>query len=108
MDGSVSTLALIFATAGLTGLPIKAFYAGLTAVPGAGISRRFAETLSDDGLVTGCGNPGVRRTIKARATAPGPMLHTLSFLITHVQSALHLAYRVVVFELPTICFMSYQ
>ncbi len=53
MDGSVSTLAPIFATAGLTHQPIKAFYVGLAASLGAGISMGLAEAPSDDGLVTG-------------------------------------------------------
>ncbi len=56
MDGSVSTLAPIFATAGLTGQPMKAFYVGLAASLGAGISMGLAEALSDDGTVTGRGN----------------------------------------------------
>ena len=53
MDGSVSTLAPIFATAGFAGQPIKAFYVGLSASVGAGISMGLAEALSDDGVVTG-------------------------------------------------------
>ncbi len=71
MDGSVSTLAPIFATAGLTGQPIKAFYVGLAASLGAGISMGLAEALSDDGTVTGRGNPIVRGGITALGTAIG-------------------------------------
>jgi VIT1/CCC1 family predicted Fe2+/Mn2+ transporter len=108
MDGSVSTLAPIFATAGLTGQPIKAFYVGLAASLGAGISMGLAEALSDDGTVTGRGSPIVRGTITAFATALGGMLHTLPFLISNLQHALHLAYGVVVFELLIIAFIRYR
>ncbi len=108
MDGSVSTLAPIFATAGLTGQPIKAFYVGLAASLGAGISMGLAEALSDDGKVTGRGNPIVRGAITAFATAFGGMLHTLPFLIPDLRSALHIAYVVVVMELLAIAFIRYE
>jgi hypothetical protein len=108
MDGSVSTLAPIFAAAGLTHEPIKAFYVGLAASLGAGISMGLAEALSDDGKVTGRGNPIVRGAITAVATALGGMLHTLPFLLGNLQSALHLAYGVVVFELLAIAFIRYK
>ena len=108
MDGSVSTLAPIFATAGLTGQPIKAFYVGLAASLGAGISMGLAEALSDDGKVTGRGNPIIRGGITALATSIGGMLHTLPFLISNLQHALHLAYVVVVFELLAIAFIRYR
>ena len=108
MDGSVSTLAPISATAGLTGQPIKAFYVGLAASLGAGISMGLAEALSDDGLVTGRGNPIVRGSITAFATALGGMLHTLPFLINNIYTALHLAYVVVVMELLGIAFIRYK
>lgn len=108
MDGSVSTLAPIFATAGLTGQPMKAFYVGLAASLGAGISMGLAEALSDDGTVTGRGNPIVRGAITAFATTLGGMLHTLPFLSSNLQTALHLAYAVVVFELFAIAFIRYK
>ena len=108
MDGSVSTLAPIFATAGLTGQPIKAFYVGLAASLGAGISMGLAEALSDDGTVTGRGNPIIRGTITALATSIGGMLHTLPFLINNIGRALHLAYVVVVIELLCIAFIRYR
>ncbi|MDP9076809.1 MAG: VIT family protein [Bacteroidota bacterium] len=108
MDGSVSTLAPIFATAGLTGQPIKAFYVGLAASLGAGISMGLAEALSDDGTVTGRGSPIIRGSITAFATALGGMLHTLPFLIQNLQSALHLAYIVVICELLLIAFIRYR
>jgi len=63
MDGSVSTLAPIFATAGLTGKPIDAFFIGLAASVGAGISMGLAEALSDDGIVSGRGTPLARGVI---------------------------------------------
>lgn len=108
MDGSVSTLAPLFATAGLTGVPMKAFYVGLAASLGAGISMGLAEALSDDGTVTGRGNPWVRGGITALATAVGGMLHTLPFLINDLDLALHVAYSVVVFELLAIAFIRFK
>src|ERR1700753_4093083 len=108
MDGSVSTLAPLFATAGLTHQPIKAFYVGLAASLGAGISMGLAEALSDDGSVTGRGNPIVRGAITAFATALGGMLHTLPFLSSNIHTALHLAYVVVVCELLGIAFIRYR
>jgi VIT1/CCC1 family predicted Fe2+/Mn2+ transporter len=108
MDGSVSTLAPIFAAAGLTHQPIKAFYVGLAASLGAGISMGLAEALSDDGTVTGRGNPLVRGGITAFATALGGMLHTLPFLSPDLHTALHFAYIVVVCELLGIAFIRYK
>jgi erythrin-vacuolar iron transport family protein len=108
MDGSVSTLAPIFAVAGLTGDPLKAFYVGLAASLGAGISMGLAEALSDDGKVTGRGNPLVRGTITAFATALGGMLHSLPFLIPDMHTALHTAYLVVIFELFGIALIRYR
>jgi VIT1/CCC1 family predicted Fe2+/Mn2+ transporter len=108
MDGSVSTLAPIFATAGLTGKPLSAFYVGLAASLGAGISMGLAEALSDDGTVTGRGNPWARGSITAFATALGGMLHTLPFLIPNLKTALHLAYVVVVLELLVIALIRYK
>ena len=108
MDGSVSTLAPIFATAGLTGQPMKAFYVGLAASLGAGISMGLAEALSDDGSVTGRGKPVVRGAITAFATALGGMLHTLPFLISNLRTALHWAYIVVIIELLAIAYIRYK
>ena len=92
MDGSVSTLAPLFATAGLTHSPHQAFLVGLAASAGAGISMGLAEALSDDGSVTGRGNPVVRGGITGLATAMGGMLHTLPFLIPDLVIALRTAY----------------
>lgn len=108
MDGSVSTLAPLFATAGLTGKPIEAFYVGLAASLGAGISMGLAEALSDDGTVTGRGLPLTRGLITGFATALGGMLHTLPFLIPNIRTALHTAYIVVIIELLLIAFIRYK
>jgi len=108
MDGSVSTLAPLFATAGLTGESLKAFYVGLAASLGAGISMGLAEALSDDGSLTGRGRPWIRGLITGLATALGGMLHTLPFLIPDIHLALHTAYMVVVFELLVIAFIRYR
>ena len=108
MDGSVSTLAPIFATAGLTGKPLDAFYVGLAASVGAGISMGLAEALSDDGVVSGRGTPLARGVITGVATVLGGMLHTLPFLIASLNTALMLAYVVVVFELIVIAFIKYR
>ena len=108
MDGSVSTLAPIFAAAGLTHDSHKAFFVGLAASVGAGVSMGLAEALSDDGEVTGRGKPVLRGTITGLATTLGGMLHTLPFLITALGAALHLAYGVVVIELLAIAYIRYR
>jgi VIT1/CCC1 family predicted Fe2+/Mn2+ transporter len=108
MDGSVSTLAPIFAAAGLTGKPMDAFYVGLAASVGAGISMGLAEALSDDGVVTGRGSPVGRGVITAVATIIGGMLHTFPFLLSDLRLALHLAYAVVVLELLVIAWIRFK
>jgi VIT1/CCC1 family predicted Fe2+/Mn2+ transporter len=108
MDGSVSTLAPLFATAGLTHSPHKAFLVGLAASAGAGISMGLAEALSDDGSVTGRGNPVVRGSITGLATAMGGMLHTLPFLIPNLVVALRTAYVVVICELLAIAYIRFK
>jgi len=108
MDGSVSTLAPIFAAAGLTHRPLSAFFVGLAASVGAGISMGLAEALSDDGEVTGRGNPIVRGAITGLATTVGGMLHTLPFLIAVLSVALHVAYGVVIVELLAIAYIRYH
>lgn len=108
MDGSVSTLAPIFAAAGLTHRPLSAFYVGLAASVGAGISMGLAEALSDDGEVSGRGNPIARGAITGLATTIGGMLHTLPFLIAVLSVALHVAYGVVVVELLAIAYIRYH
>ena len=108
MDGSVSTLAPIFAAAGLTHRPLSAFYVGLAASFGAGISMGLAEALSDDGEVSGRGKPVLRGAITGLATTVGGMLHTLPFLIAVLSVALHVAYGVVVVELLAIAYIRYR
>nr|BBH91137.1 hypothetical protein KTC_58880 [Thermosporothrix sp. COM3] len=99
MDGSVSTLAPIFATAFATHKPFTAFLVGMAAATGAGISMAFSEALSDDGVLTGRGSPVVRGAITGLMTFFGGALHTLPFLITNLHLALITAYIVVAFEL---------
>ncbi|HEX9509728.1 MAG TPA: VIT1/CCC1 transporter family protein [Puia sp.] len=108
MDGSVSTLAPLFATAGLTHSSHKAFLVGLAASVGAGISMGLAEALSDDGSVTGRGNPWERGLITGLATAMGGMLHTLPFLMPNLVIALRTAYAVVICELLVIAYIRFK
>ena len=108
MDGSVSTLAPIFATAGLTGRPLSAFFVGLAASLGAAVSMGLSEALSDDGTVTGRGGPLQRGTITGVATGIGGMLHTLPFLIPNLSTALSLAYVVVACELVAIAAIRFR
>ena len=108
MDGSVSTLAPLFAAAGLTHSAHAAFFVGLAASVGAGISMGLAEALSDDGAVTGRGNPWMRGLITGGATTAGGMLHTLPFLLADLAFALHVAYFVVGIELLVIAYIRYR
>jgi VIT1/CCC1 family predicted Fe2+/Mn2+ transporter len=108
MDGSVSTLAPIFATAGLSHNAHETFYVGLAASLGAGISMGLAEALSDDGKVTGRGEPIMRGVITGLGTTIGGMLHTLPFLIINLSVALRIAYCVVVLELLAIALIRYR
>ena len=105
MDGSISTLAPIFASAFATRNPHTAFLVGTAAALGAGISMGFSEALSDTGKLTGRGHPAVRGAITGAATLIGGLLHTLPFLIPHLGLALAVAYFVVGFELVTIAFI---
>jgi VIT1/CCC1 family predicted Fe2+/Mn2+ transporter len=108
MDGSVSTLAPLFATAELTHRPLTAFFVGLAASVGAGISMGLAEGLSDDGKVTGRGMPIGRGIITGLATTVGGMLHTFPFLIPKLSIALRFAYVVVVIELLAIAYIRFR
>lgn len=108
MDGSVSTLAPLFATAGLTHSAHSAFFVGLAASVGAGISMGLSEALSDDGSVTGRGAPLIRGVITGLATTLGGMLHTLPFLLASLLLALHVAYVVVVVELLAIAYIRFH
>ena len=102
MDGSVSTLAPVFAAALATQKSWDAFLVGLAASAGAGISMGFAEALSDDGSLTGRGHPWVRGLICGAMTALGGIGHTLPFLIRDFRLALWAAGGVVLAELAVI------
>ncbi len=108
MDGSVSTLAPLFATAFATREPRITFLVGLAAAVGAAISMGFSEGLSDDGSLTGRGHPLLRGTITGIATFVGGILHTLPFLLPRVDPALYVAFGVVGFELLAISFIRYR
>jgi erythrin-vacuolar iron transport family protein len=108
MDGSVSTLAPLFATALATRNSHTAFLVGLAAAVGAGISMAFAEALSDDGSVTGRGNAWVRGLVEGGATLLGGLGHTLPFLLTDVRVALSVASVVVVVELLVISWLRFH
>src|SRR5881275_142223 len=99
IDGSLSTLAPIFAVALATHRPHYAFFAGLATAIGAGVSMAFSEGLSDTGELTGRGNPFVRGSITGGGTFIGGILHSLPFLIPHYHTALFTAVAVVAFEL---------
>jgi rubrerythrin len=102
MDGSVSTLAPLFAAAFATHQSRDAFRVGLAASVGAGISMAFAEALSDDGSITGRGKPVVRGIVTGLMTAIGGLGHTLPYLIPDVNLATKFAGAVVVVELAVI------
>jgi len=102
MDGSVSTLAPVFAAALATHKSWDAFLVGLAASVGAGISMGFAEALSDDGSLTGRGHPWVRGLICGAMTTVGGIGHTLPFLLHDFTMALWAAGIVVLAELATI------
>ena len=109
MDGSVSTLAPLFATAFATGGNTRiTFLVGLAAAVGAAISMGFSEGLSDDGSLTGRGHPFLRGTITGVATFIGGILHTLPFLLPQAGVALYVAFAVVGFELLAISFIRYR
>ncbi len=108
MDGSVSTLAPIFATAFATDKSHTTFLVGMAAAVGAGISMAFSEGLSDDGTLTGRGNPVVRGIVTGGMTFLGGVMHTLPFLISAVHTALTLAYLVVGIELLAIAYIRYH
>jgi erythrin-vacuolar iron transport family protein len=108
MDGSVSTLAPIFAAAVATRNSWDAFLVGLAASLGAGISMGFAEALSDDGSLTGRGHPWLRGVVCGAMTALGGIGHTLPFLIPRFTVAMTVAISVVVCELGTITWVRHR
>jgi hypothetical protein len=108
MDGSVSTLAPLFATALATHNSHTAFLVGVAAAVGAGISMAFAEALSDDGSVTGRGNAWVRGLVEGGATLSGGLGHALPFLLSDVRVALSVASVVVIIELLVISWLRFH
>jgi len=108
MDGSVSTLAPVFAAAFATHNSNDAFLVGLAASAGAGISMGFAEALSDDGSLTGRGHPWVRGFICGAMTAVGGIGHTLPFLLKDFRVALWAAGIVVLAELGIITWIRHR
>jgi len=108
MDGSVSTLAPLFAAAFATHNTWATFLVGLAASVGAGISMGFAEALSDDGSLTGRGAPVLRGTVCGAMTAIGGLGHTLPYLIPDFWLATIFSVIVVAVELAVISFIRYR
>src|SRR5262249_39820788 len=108
MDGSVSTLAPLFAAAFATHNTWETFLVGLAASVGAGISMAFAEALSDDGSLTGRGAPVVRGAVTGVMTAIGGLGHTLPYLITNFWTATVVAFAVVAIELAAIAYIRHR
>ena len=108
MDGSVSTLAPLFAAAFATEKSHDAFLVGLAASVGAGISMGFAEALSDDGSLTGRGHPWVRGVVCGLMTTAGGIGHTLPFLIPNFHLAFTAAVLVVAIELGVISYIRHR
>lgn len=105
IDGSVSTLAPIFAASFATGRPWDAFLVGLAASIGAGISMGLTEALSDDGEITGRGHPWIRGVVCGVMTAVGGLGHTLPFLIPDFWTANIVAAIIVAIELVAIAWI---
>jgi rubrerythrin len=108
MDGSVSTLAPLFAAALATGRSGPTFLVGLAASLGAGISMGFAEALSDDGTLTGRGHPWKRGLVCGAMTALGGLGHTFPYLIDNVHTATAIAASVVCVELGAISWVRHR
>ena len=108
MDGSVSTLAPLFAAAFATHKSWDAFLVGLAASIGAGISMAFSEGLSDDGSLTGRGSPWLRGAVTGAMTTAGGIGHTLPFLISNFQVATLIAVIVVGVELAVISYIRHR
>jgi hypothetical protein len=108
MDGSVSTLAPLFAAAFATRTSFTAFLVGLAAAVGAGISMGFSEALSDTGELTGRGKPLTRGAITGCMTFVGGIGHTLPFLAPNFHLALTIACVIVGIELVSIAFVRYK
>jgi erythrin-vacuolar iron transport family protein len=102
MDGSLSTLAPIFAVVLATHRPLTAFFTGLATALGAGVSMAFSEGLSDTGDLTGRGSPISRGAITGLGTFLGGVFHTLPFLIADYHVAIVVAVIVVAVELVSL------
>jgi rubrerythrin len=105
MDGSVSTLAPIFAAAFATGDTWQTFLVGLAASVGAGISMGFTEAASDDGTISGRGSPTKRGIAAGVMTAIGGLGHAMPYLISHFWAATTIAMAIVFIELWTIAWV---
>jgi rubrerythrin len=108
MDGSVSTLAPVFAAAFATHNSWNAFQVGMAASLGAGISMGFAEALADDGKLSGRGTPYLRGFVCGLMTIAGGIGHTLPYLISDFYTATAIAAAVVVVELLAIAFIQWR
>jgi rubrerythrin len=108
MDGSVSTLAPLFAAAFATHDTWQTFVVGMAAAVGAGISMGFAEAASDDGSLTGRGAPWLRGTVCGMMTTIGGVGHALPYLIPNFGLATILAVIVVAIELVAIAYIRYR
>ncbi|MEP6667716.1 MAG: iron exporter MbfA [Chthoniobacter sp.] len=108
MDGSVSTLAPLFAAAFATANTTETFKVGLAASVGAGISMGFAEALSDDGKLSGRGTPWLRGVVCGLMTTLGGIGHTLPYLIHNFHTATAIAIAVVIVELGVISWIRYR
>ena len=108
MDGSVSTLAPVFATAFASGKTWETFLVGMASSIGAGISMGFAEALSDNGSLTGRGAPWIRGLVCGLMTTAGGIGHTLPFLIPSFGLAMAVAIGVVVVELAVISWIRWK
>ena len=108
MDGSVSTLAPLFAAAFATHNTWSTFLVGMAAAVGAGISMGFAEALSDDGSLTGRGTPWLRGAVCGVMTAIGGLGHTLPYLIPNFLIATSVAIAVVLVELAVISWIRWR
>ena len=108
MDGSLSTLAPIFAVMLATHHPLTAFYTGAATALGAGVSMAFSEGLSDTGDLTGRGRPLLRGAITGGGTFAGGIFHTLPFLIPGYSAAITVAISVVAVELLTLAWLRHR
>ncbi|MCB1439091.1 MAG: rubrerythrin family protein [Nitratireductor sp.] len=108
IDGSVSTLAPIFATAFATMNPWTTFLVGLAASVGAGISMGFTEVASDDGVISGRGSPMIRGVVTGIMTTLGGLGHALPYLIPDFWTATYVAVAVVAVELAIITFIQHK